>query len=100
MTLRKVASADPDSRRALLEAIRDRLIAELDGDAGHRRSCECNCGVPPDARTVPTLAKELRELLKEIDGLPDERGESKLDDLAGKRRQRQAAAREQAAAGS
>jgi hypothetical protein len=98
--LAKVAAADASSRRALLEAIRDRLIAELDGDAGHRVTCRCKCGVPPDARTVPTLAKELRELLKEIDGLPDERGESILDDLAEKRRRRQGGAREQAAAGS
>jgi hypothetical protein len=100
MILKKVAEANPKSRRDLLEAIRDRLIAELDGDAGHRRSCDCNCGVPPDARTVPTLAKELRELIKEIDGLPDERGESKLDELARKRGARQATARESAAAGS
>jgi len=99
--LEKVASADHASRRALLEALRDRLIAELDGDAGHRTYCKCKCGVAPDARTVPTLAKELRELLKEIDCLPDERGESKLDDLTEKRRRRQAAAAgESAATGS
>lgn len=88
MDLAKVAAADPSSRRALLEAIRDRLIAELDGDAGHRRSCECKCGVPPDARTVPTLAKELRELIRELDGLPVPNATAPADEIARRRDER------------
>ena len=94
MALQKVAAADRSSRRELLEAILDRLIAELDGDAGHRRSCECKCGVPPDARTVPTLAKELRELIKEIDGLPRANSDAPADEIARRREARRKAANE------
>jgi hypothetical protein len=96
----KVAESLPAGRRAALEAIRNRLALELDGDAGHRRGCECKCGVPPDARTVPTLAKELREVIREIDDLPEQTGETELDQLAALRTQRQEAARLASAAGS
>lgn len=92
MVLAKVADADLTSRRSLLEAIRDRLVAELDGDVGHRRSCECKCGVPPDSRTVPTLAKEIRELLKELDSLPVPNASAPADEIAGRRAARRAKA--------
>ncbi len=92
MALPKVADADPNNRRALLAAILKRLIAELDGDAGHRRACECKCGVPPDSRTVPTLAKELRELIREIDTLPGGEEADPVDDLAAQRAARLARA--------
>lgn len=87
----KVTEAAGTGRRSLLEAIRDRLANELDGRAGHRGACECRCGVPPDARTIPTLAKELREIVREIDELPEVGKRSKLDELAEQRRKRRGA---------
>lgn len=83
-----VSAAAGTGRRGLLEAIRDRLAAEMDGRAGHRRVCDCRCGVPPDARTVPTLAKELREIVRELDELPVVGGKSKLDELTAARQRR------------
>lgn len=91
--MNKVASVT--GRREILEAIRDRLAGFLDGDIGHRRNCGCECGVPPDLRTVPTLAKELREIVREIDELPQVEKGGALDELTAAReqRQREAAAR-------
>ena len=89
-TLTRITDAG-DGRRQLLEAIRDRLAQELDGLAGHRHSCDCRCGVPPDARTVPTLAKELREIIRELDSLPTEKA-SIIDELRKKREGRRAEA--------
>lgn len=87
-----------DQRKAL-EAIRDRLAAFLDGDIGHRHSCACECGVPPDLRTIPSTAKELREVLRELADLPETVGESEVDQLAAARKARQEAARAAGAAG-
>jgi hypothetical protein len=86
----KIASVT--GRREMLEAIRDRLAGFLDGDIGHKRNCECECGVPPDLRTVPTLAKELREIVREIDELPVALEGSELDEITAARRARQAEA--------
>lgn len=95
----KVASVT--GRREILEAIRDRLAGFLDGDIGHRRGCECECGVPPDLRTVPALAKELREIVREIDELPTTLEGSVLDEINAQRQRRQseAASRRPIAAG-
>lgn len=93
--------ADAQGRRGLLEAIRDRLAEFLDGDAGHRSGCECECGMPPDLRTIPTLAKELREIVRELDDLPETTGETELDQLTVARKKRQEeAARRASATGS
>jgi hypothetical protein len=85
-------------RRAQLEAIRDRLAQFLDGDIGHRNSCECECGVPPDLRTLPSAAKEYRELIRELDELPATGGVSELDELSAARKARQEEAVRRAAA--
>ncbi|WP_189243164.1 hypothetical protein [Planobispora rosea] len=61
-------------RRAALEAIRDRLAAEL---------------VEADGRDAASIAKELRTTLSELDALPGGE-ESKLDDLAARRAARRA----------
>jgi hypothetical protein len=82
----QVSAAGLD-RRLLLESTLRRLAQELDGIAGHRRSCECRCGVPPDSRTVPTLAKEIREIARELDSLPQLQ-ESIIDELKRKREER------------
>jgi hypothetical protein len=79
--------------RLVLEAIRDRLAQFLDGDIAHRTGCECECGVPPDLRTLPSTAKELREILKDLADLPEISGESEVDQLAAARKARQEAAR-------
>jgi hypothetical protein len=86
--LARVADAVTD-RRALLEATLLRLAQELDGDAGHRAHCDCRCGVPPDARTIPTLAAQIREIARELDSLPKQQ-ESIIDELKRKREDRKA----------
>ncbi len=65
------------SRRDALEAIRDRLAAELEDAEG---------------REVAALARELRATLLELEGLPSKREESPVDDLAARRANRRAAA--------
>lgn len=62
-----VSSGD---RRASLEAIRDRIAEEL---------------VAADGRDVAPLAKELRAVIAEIDGMGNERTVSKVDELAARR---------------
>ncbi|MGK5737264.1 hypothetical protein [Micromonospora sp. URMC 103] len=71
-----VASGD---RRAALEAIRDRLAGEL---------------TVAEGREVASVAKELRETIRELDSLPLPEGVSGVDQLAKKR-----AARRRKAAG-
>lgn len=70
-----VAAGD---RRSALEAIRDRLAAELMVAGG---------------REVASVAKELRETIRELDSLPLPEGVSGVDQLAKKRatRRRKAA---------
>lgn len=75
-------------RRAALEAIRDRLAAEIDaGEAS--------------PRDVAALSKQLAEIVREIDNLPAAKGASPVDDLASRRaaRRAEAAAPKRAAAG-
>lgn len=59
--------------RQALEAIRDRLAAELAAAEG---------------RDVAPIARELRAVLGELQGLPSKREESPVDDLAEKRNER------------
>ncbi len=85
-----------DLREALTN-LRDRPASVLDGDVGHRRGCECECGVPPDMRTIPSTAKEYREVLKDLADMPTATGVSPLDEITAARQARQAAARAAAA---
>jgi hypothetical protein len=71
---RKIKSG---SLRTALLALRDRLAAEID--------------IAQDPRDVATLSKELREVLKAVDALPVEGVPSRLDEIAARRAQRQAA---------
>lgn len=57
-----------EDRRESLSAIRDRVAAELVGAEG---------------RDVAALAKELREVIREIDSLPTAERVTPLDKLAG-----------------
>lgn len=80
-----VAVVSSEDRRASLSAIRDRVARELVGAEG---------------RDVAALAKELREVIREIDSLPtaervtplDKLAGAVSDDLAQRRADRQAAA--------
>lgn len=62
-------------RRAALEAIRDKLAAELQDVTG---------------RDAAAIAKELRATIAELDALPGGREVSKVDDLAARRAARRA----------
>ena len=74
-----IVAAVQSSRRQGLEAIRDKLAADLD---------ECD-----PSRSAP-LAKQLVEVLREIEGLAAPK-ESVHDDLASRRAERRAAAASQ-----
>jgi hypothetical protein len=65
------------TRHAALKEIRDRLASELEEASG---------------RDVASIARELRLTLAEIDGLPNKREESPVDDLTARRQQRRKAA--------
>jgi hypothetical protein len=90
-----VSDSTPKGRRATLEALRDRLAAILDGTAGHLRGCDCDCGTPWDAGKVAPIARELREVLAQLEDLPTAgNGESEIERARREREQRLAAARE------
>lgn len=61
--------------RAQLEALRDRLAAEID------------CVSEP--RELPPLIKELREVIKTLDSLPVANGATKLGQIEAQRAKRQ-----------
>lgn len=63
-------------QRTGLEAIRDRLAAELEDASG---------------RDVASIARELRLTIAELESLPSKREESKVDDLTARRDRRRAA---------
>ena len=69
-----VASGD---RPASLRALRDKLAAEVE---------------QADGRTLPALAKQLADVLREIEALPLAKEVDPVDDLTSKRAARQAAA--------
>ena len=60
-----------------LVALRDRLAADLEG---------------LDARYVAPVAKQLADVIREIDSLPQSREASTVDDLTSRRKARRAAA--------
>lgn len=66
--------------RTSLVAIRDRLAAETDDIkwAKHKRECNCLCGMA-DIRSLVALSKELRDVLKALDGIPAAVAESDVD---------------------
>lgn len=70
-------AASLGDRRTRLEAVRDRLTEELADASG---------------RDVASISRELRLTLAELDGLPDMRKESAVDDLSARRQARRAAA--------
>jgi hypothetical protein len=61
-------------RRAALEALRDRLAADIDD-------------IPGPSPLVPALSKQLTEVMREIENLTEPEG-SALDDLAARRARR------------
>ncbi len=71
-------------RRRTLEALRDALAANL---------------VAADPANVAALAKQLRETVAELDGLPNAEVVSPVDVLAAKRAARRAVPQDRAAAG-
>lgn len=74
MTARKLSAVVArGDRRASLEAIRDRLATEL---------------TVAEGREVASVAKELRETIRELDGLPLPGEVSGVDQLAKKRASR------------
>ena len=87
------------SRRATLEAIRYRLARILDGAAGHTPGCECECGAPFDAKAVAPIARELREVLAQLDDLPEQGGGSEVASIAAQRAKRRAEAARNATEG-
>lgn len=91
-----ISDSIASGRRATLEAIRDRLAGILDGTVGHRPGCECECAAPWDTGKVAGVAKELREVIRELDDLPNEGGGSEVERIAAERekRRRQAAAQQ------
>ena len=91
-----VEGALAGGRRETLEAVRLRLARILDGTAGHRRSCECECGAPWDTGKVAAVARELREVVRELDDLPEESGGSEVDRIAREREARRLQAEREA----
>jgi len=65
-----VGAARGGDRRAALEALRDHLAVAL---------------VEVDARYKAPLAKQLSDVLRDLDGLPDVRKASPVDDLTAAR---------------
>lgn len=86
-------------RRATLLALRRRLAEILDGAAGHMPGCDCECGAPWDAGKVATISRELREIVRELDDLPNEDGGSEVASIAAQREKRRAAAKANATEG-
>jgi hypothetical protein len=91
-----VKSALASGRRATLAALRDRLAGILDGTVGHHRHCECECGVPWDTGKVAAIARELREVVRELDDLPGETGGTDFDRIQAERAERRAQAEAEA----
>jgi hypothetical protein len=56
------------THRQRLEALRDRLLNEIEG--GHEEGCPCTCGGAADQRTLAALSKEYRAVLAELEALP------------------------------
>ena len=83
-----VSAATLRGRRAMLEAIRDRLAQVMDGTAGHELGCPCECGAPFDAGKLAGITRELRAVIAELDNFPEEGGGSQLDHITAERARR------------
>jgi hypothetical protein len=86
-------------RRVTLLALRRRLAMILDGSLGHERGCECECGMPWDTGKVAAISRELREVVRELDDLPNEDGGSEVADIRTAREKRRQQAQNNAAEG-
>ena len=80
-----VSSGD---RRAALEALRDRLAVEVERVAEEGFCTTCKRG----SSSIAPLAKQLRDVIGELDQLPVVEDGSVVDDLASRRAARRAAA--------
>lgn len=81
------AAASGDRRRAL-EALRDRLAAEVERVADEGFCVECKRG----SSSIAPVAKQLRDVLDALDAMPESEGSSVVDDLAARRAERKARA--------
>jgi len=72
-------------RRKILEAVRDQLATELDEGR--------------TAVAVAPIAKQLVDVVRELDSMPGTHKDSKSDELAERRKTRRVAARKSEAAG-
>lgn len=72
------------TKRQQLEAIRDRIAEEMDGDF----EC-CNCGKPRRSSGSETaaLVQRLTGVLDELEKIPDDTQTSRFDELKAKREQ-------------
>ncbi len=89
-----VIQAMGSGRRAILLALRRRLAGILDGTVGHERGCDCQCGAPWDTGKVAAISRELRDIVRELDDLPEQGGGSEVDRIQTEREARRLAARE------
>jgi len=92
-----VTESITQGRRQILLALRTRLAGILDGSLGHDRGCECECGMPWDTGKVAALSRELREVSRELDDLPEEDGGSEIASIAAQRQKRRDQAEAEAA---
>jgi hypothetical protein len=92
-----VTEAATAGRRQILLALRTRLAGILDGSIGHDRGCECECGMPWDTGKTAAISKELREVARELDDLPEEDGGSEIASIAAQREKRRQQAEAEAA---
>jgi hypothetical protein len=70
------------TRRQKLEAIRDRIAEEMDGDF---ECCSCNKPRRSQGSETAALVQRLTGVLDELEKLPDESHVSRYDELKAKR---------------
>ncbi len=88
-----VTTALGSGRRAILLALRRRLAGIMDGTVGHERGCDCQCGAPWDTGKVAAISRELRDIVRELDDLPEQGGGSEVDRIQAEREARRLQAR-------
>lgn len=84
----RLTDAVQGGRRAALEALRDRLAVEVERVAEEGFCQVCRRG----SSSIAPLAKQLRDVVAELDGLSGSEEVSLVDDLAAKRVARRSAA--------
>ncbi|HZE32839.1 MAG TPA: hypothetical protein VE198_15550 [Actinoallomurus sp.] len=72
------------ARRDILETLRDEIRSRLEGRGG----CDNEDHHGVTDRELPGLARELRLLLSELDGLPSEKKDAPADEIAERREER------------